>query len=262
MQGEMRVLKGIFNIKAESACVLSRFGLYTNMSFSIFIVKGNISFFIFNGYDGVKFTGKTNFYVGIPKGFIFSWTLNLFFKKIHFRIPTCDCWPFSINAEFGDFANGKRGFKTSIDFPVVGDVGIFVSSAFGLHAGRLSSYDLLSPLGNGLFNISSSSLLFDNKTLSYFTESGGEILETNEVYFERNENSKRFIVLCAAMEGEPELVVISPNGRKFSSVTETSNVWYSDNLCAMTIESEEKGLWNYQIENADSSLCAVKSWVR
>ena len=37
MQGEMRVLKGIFNIKAESACVLSRFGLYTNMSFSIFI---------------------------------------------------------------------------------------------------------------------------------------------------------------------------------------------------------------------------------
>lgn len=258
MQGEMRVLKGIFNIKAESACVLSRFGLYTNMSFSIFIVKGNVSFFIFNGYNGVKFTGKTNFYVGIPKGFIFSWTLNLFFKKIHFRIPTCDCWPFSINAEFGDFANGKRGFKTSIDFPVVGDIGIFVSSAFGLHAGRLSSYDLLSPLGNGLFNISSSSLLFDNNTLSCFTETGGEMLETNEVYFERNENSKRFIVLCAALEGEPELVVISPNGRKFSSATETSNVWYSDNLCAMSIESEEKGLWNYQIENVDSSLCAVK----
>lgn len=258
MQGQMSVLKGIFDIKADSACVLSKFGLYANMSFSIFIVKGEISFFIFNGYNGVKFTGKTNFSVGIPKGFIFSWTLNLLFKKIHFCIPTNDCWPFSINAEFGDFANGKRGFKTSFDFPVVGDIGIFVSSAFGLHAGRLSSYDLLSPMGNGLFNISSSSLLFDENALSCFSETGCEILESNEVYFERKENSSKLIVLCAAMEGEPELVVVSPSGRKFSSVTETANVWYSENLCALTIESEEKGLWNYQIENVDSSLCSVK----
>lgn len=258
MQGQMSVLKGIFDIKANSACVLSKFGLYANMSFSIFIVKGEVSFFIFNGYDGVKFTGKTDFSVGIPKGFIVSWTLNLLFKKIHFCIPTHDCWPFSINAEFGDFANGKRGFKTSIDFPVVGDIGIFVSSAFGLHAGRLSSYDLLNPLGNGLFNFSSSSLLFENDVLSSFSESGGDVYESNEVFFERNEKSKRLIVVCAALEGEPELVVVSPCGRKFSSTSETVNAWYSENLCALSIDSEETGIWSFHIENAEPDMCSVK----
>ena len=85
-------------------------------------------------YNGTKFCGEVVVRIYINKGGL-----------ILFGLPTKRIELGPAGIEFGDFANGKKGFKGYIDtkIPLVGIVGVFIDSNFKVDFGDVSQYVLL-----------------------------------------------------------------------------------------------------------------------
>lgn len=140
--GDISVLKGSFNLKGNAQSILSKYGFSTSMYVDIIFVKGSIQLNIFTIDGNIKFSGNAQVQFRLKKGEIYSKTIKFFRKSIEVNFPPEDMYFASLGAEFGDFNNNKRGFKSYINVPCFGNIGVFVSSN-NLKLGDVDNISLL-----------------------------------------------------------------------------------------------------------------------
>ena len=191
--GQLCVLKGTFDLSANAAAGLSKYGFYTGLTFTLKVVKGEIEFYIFD-QNGVKFSGRGSCQFGIQKGALLSKTIKILWKKVSVNIPTSDIWLAKVGTEFGYFGSAGTGFKAYTSFAGFGNFGIFVGSKNNIKIGNVNSYTLVTPkptemIRGGLANLNNINNFSLNKNV--FSSTGAINLNTlSYSYDDTFQNSK------------------------------------------------------------------------
>ena len=143
-KGNLTVLKGSLNLSANASAVFSRAGLSTEVNVNLTFIKGRIELYIFGRNGRTMFSGTGNVGLSLEKGSLYHTSFKIFWKRITIDIPPCKINLGNTGVEFGDFSNGKRGFKASAYFDGFGTFGVFVSDS-GMKIGDVSTYKIVRP---------------------------------------------------------------------------------------------------------------------
>jgi len=121
---DMTILKGTLDLTANVQAVLSTRGFYAGLHIGLRCVRGELELRIFSpDKKRTLLAGRGLLQFGLPRGGLISSD----FWNVY--IPDQDLWLPGLQAEFGDFTNGERGFKGFVTLPVVNQVGVFVNQS-------------------------------------------------------------------------------------------------------------------------------------
>ncbi|MBX3052318.1 MAG: cadherin domain-containing protein [Caldilineaceae bacterium] len=147
---------------AEAQAVVNERSFRAEVSISAVFIHGNAWIHAWSADDSFHFTGGGNISVGLKKGSIdnslcipypcgiktCSWGLfdgpcGVKFCEACVPIPPFSLTLASGGAQFGEFTNGRYGFKGWIDVPVAGSVGFYVDEEGDIDFGNNNQYQLV-----------------------------------------------------------------------------------------------------------------------
>lgn len=292
-KGNLTVLKGSLNLSANASAVFSRAGLSTEVNVNLTFIKGRIELYIFGRNGRTMFSGTGNVGLSLEKGSLYHTSFKIFWKRITIDIPPCKINLGNTGVEFGDFSNGKRGFKASAYFDGFGTFGVFVSDS-GMKIGDVSTYKIVRPANSFSNRSENYSLNYEkqnyNMPLAQFNLNVNETVESGinnhpfkvsenlhsriiseeesgqGLYFERNiiqKNEKakarldRIVFVCAYAEGNPTFKAVSPSGQIYIAGDENVETYYYEDCVMFTVLSPENGDWNFIVEGIEKGMYSV-----
>ncbi|GHU08175.1 hypothetical protein FACS1894151_03660 [Spirochaetia bacterium] len=254
-EGTASILRGTLDLNASIVASLTNAGFYAGTSIELKFVKGSVEFYIFNRSGRTVFSGTGNVQLGLSAGAI----VNKKIVGITVRIPDSNIWLPKIQSDFGQFTNGKTGFKGYVKIPVLGDQGVFVGPGTFV-IGGVSGYTIEKPSWTASIRSARSFAGSDSSVISGDSMDRGN---TNPVTYNvfipalkaQSEQSRedsgleRLIFILAYAEGDPEISVVSPSEitlRPGSALTETL---YMENALIFTVLEPEAGAWKITVSN-------------
>lgn len=282
LKGDLTVLYGM--AKGSAIAVLSPKGFTLDVNIDLKFVEGNAYLNVFPYGNGVDLSGGANATFKIPKGFFFKGLkIKTPFGSITLLppIPTGSIDLFSGGAEFGLFKNGKHGVKGWVSIWPLGDVGAFVDTGGNLHwFDDLDEYQIYNPFALNappaskqriMANTASSKSTIQENTMAFNVPYPESKLYTGRSLFASSSLSlgdmihtaeegklERLIFTIGYLEGDPEVVLISPSGKEYREgdpYVETAH--YEDSMI-MVVLNPEPGEWRVDVRNIPEGTYAMK----
>lgn|GEM_PF-669846 len=282
LKGDLTVLYGM--AKGSAIAVLSPKGFTLDVNIDLKFVEGNAYLNVFPYGNGVDLSGGANATFKIPKGFFFKGVkIKTPFGSITLLppIPTSSIKLFSGGAEFGLFKNGKHGVKGWVSIWPLGDVGAFVDTGGNLHwFDDLDEYQIYNPFALNappasnqriMANTASSKSTIQENTMAFNVPYPESKLYTGRSLFASSSLSlgdmihtaeegklERLIFTIGYLEGDPEVVLISPSGKEYREgdpYVETAH--YEDSMI-MVVLNPEPGEWRVDVRNIPEGTYAMK----
>ncbi|WP_010259465.1 OmpL47-type beta-barrel domain-containing protein [Treponema primitia] len=260
-EGKAMILKGKLDINARLSAAMGSKGFVGEVYVKLAFVEGGVTVYVFDKSGRTIFSGQGGVKFGISKGAIINTSLIM--------VPESNTWLVEVNAEFGQFSNGKSGFKGTVELPVIGTVGVFVGPG-QFDFGSLSSYKIEKPswikdirsFGDQDINSLDRSDRSGNEDVSYrffIPPKGKEITAPlSMLYEEYNGTEKipdsgldRLIVLLEYIEGAPQLTVSSPSGMEYREGYEGTETIVGKNGIVLVIHSAEAGIWQLRVSGLE-----------
>jgi hypothetical protein len=259
LEGNALLLRGKLDIRGRVSAAMGHGGFAGEVYVRLAFIEGKAAIYIFDKNGKTLFSGEGSVSFKIGKGKI----INLWFIKI----PTGDVWFGGISAAFGQFTNGKTGFKGTIKFPIIGNLGVFIGPGT-FDIGSLSSYNIEKPswtkstrmnpewgenrsvLSEDIYDRGTET---DNSFQLYVHRKGKETIAPLSMLHEEgseitNDNGlDRLIILLGYRKGSPRMLVTSPSGREYQEGSEGTETAYQENGLILVIHSTEAGIWQIRV---------------
>ncbi|GHU84953.1 hypothetical protein FACS189473_3310 [Spirochaetia bacterium] len=166
-------------------------------------------------------------------------------------IPLGDIWLPSVNADFGQFTNGKSGFKASVNLPVLGEMGVFVAPG-SFVIGGVSSYKIEKPAWAA--PSLRSSVRRSTANPGIVSSDASDRTNVDDVTYTvtvQDEGLERVVFLLAYIEGDPVLTAVSPSGVEYHAGDEKTEVVFMENVLALIVHEPEDGLWKVRVSDIE-----------
>ncbi len=289
---KMTVLKGTFNLSANVIAALTKQGFYANMGVKLVFVEGNLELWVFcpDGSE-TKFAGSGLLQFGLVPGAIYK--TKILGKQIN--IPAEYCLLPGIHAEFGDFTDGRQGFKAFINVPFFNSVGVFASNS-GLSldiqgltlmkpSAASSSSTVSRDIGRGA-KFSEPGIRIDDKrfitpmtTAAYgFSVPGQGVSKQKSTNSKKNRGAfspidetpeygnvsayERIIFIVAFTEGDPAVCVVSPSGLVYRPGDPGLESQYAENAIMFAVSSMEVGAWEVLVDGVAEDSYEISALVK
>ncbi|MDR2739896.1 MAG: putative Ig domain-containing protein [Treponema sp.] len=256
-EGNAMILKGKLDISARVTAAMGSKGFVGETYVKLAFAEGGVTIYVFDKSGRTIFSGERVVKFGIAKGAIIdAWII---------KVPSSSLWIAEIGTAFGQFNNGKSGFKGTVKLPVIGTVGVFVGPGT-FDFGSLSSYTIEKPSWIESVQISGDQDISSldrndrsgNEDVSYqmfIPPKGRDVTAPLSMLHEEydgtgevpNSGLGRIIVLFEYIEGAPQLTVSSPSGIEYREGVEGTETVVEGNGTILVIHSAEAGIWQLRV---------------
>ncbi len=139
---QLELLSAIEVAKADASIRKDRFS--ARFSFQALVIGGEAGVDIWTADTHLHFTGRGNVGVKAAKGSIYEKCVSYFIGRACLSLPPTDIRVGGIGADFGEFTNGKYGFKGYVSV-LSKEYGFYVDHKGKLAFGGVSEYMLATP---------------------------------------------------------------------------------------------------------------------
>lgn len=247
-KGNVTVLNGL--AKGEMITAISKKGFYGMVRTEMLFARGTVEINVFDHRGKTCVSGSGKLDIGVKKGAVYKKTIKIWKWKKKIRVPGKDVWVGSAGAAFGLFKNGKKGVKGYVDFPIVGNVGIFVSSS-SVKIGNVSSYKLYKPSWASAYGVR-----------SYAFAGNYSFLPPQSNAFSYNflvpskdgvqADAERVVFCLAGIDDPNSVVLISPEGKRYGISSPKVVASFEDWGILAAIIEPETGEWSLEISGFES----------
>jgi hypothetical protein len=253
-QGTATILKGKLDMSAELTAALTGAGFYGGAEIELKFVRGGVDVYIYNKAGKVIFSGEGYVQFGLSQGAILDTTIAF----IRIQVPPGDMWLGSINASFGQFSNGKTGFKGTVELPLLGTQGVFVAPG-EFTIGDVSSYAIEKPSW-APSSLRGSRLPSEGAAENAAENTGSAVNALNYQVLipPKDRGLERLVFILAYTQGSPELTAVSPSGTEYREGSLKTETVFMENVLALIVYAPEAGTWNVRLANIEEEFFELR----